>query len=170
MYDNEIKIFLADLIGLSVSEISFVRGYGIVEDYFVLIFENSMVRYRIEVETNFRIVDCSRVLLVFNDLYLDADRREISVKRYRKQQNIEKTLLSQNLKLVNERLHESCVINSAVFQYGDVIIYTDSGINIEITNDTHLEDATLYRICKMTKDDTLRKVVMVKNGELCVMD
>ena len=150
MNDNEIRNFLADLIRLSVSEIFFVRGYGIVEDYFVLIFENSMVRYRIEVETNFRIVDCSRVLLVFND--------------------IEKTLLFQNLKLVNERLHGSSVINSAVFHYGDVIIYTDSGINIEITNDTHLEDATLYRICKTTKDGALRKVVMVKNDELCVMD
>ena len=53
MNDNEIRNFLVDLIGLSVSEISFVRGYGIVEDYFVLIFENSIVRYRIEVETNF---------------------------------------------------------------------------------------------------------------------
>ena len=170
MDNNKIKNFLADLVGLNVSDISFVRGYGIVEDYFVLIFENPMIRYRIEVETNFRIVDRSRVLLVFNDLYLDEYRREISVRRYRKQQNIEKTLLFQNLKLVNERLRGACVINSVVLQYGDVIISTDFGVNIEITNDTHLDDATLYRIYKTKKDDTLRKVVIVKKDELCVMD
>lgn len=58
--DNKIiKNFLDDLISLKLSEISFVRGYGIVEDYFVLIFENASVRYKIEIETNFRIVDNS---------------------------------------------------------------------------------------------------------------
>ena len=170
MDSSIIKNFFDDLISLKLSEISFVRGYGIVEDYFILIFENALVRYKIEIETNFRIVDNSQVLLVFNDLYLDADRREISVRRYRNQQNIEKTLLFQNLNLVNERLKKSRVVEIKVFKYGDIVIFLDFGVNIEISNDTHKENATLYRIYKMKENNTVKKEVVIRGDELFIIE
>ena len=88
-----IKKIFAGMKGANVTNISFVRGYGIIEDYFCLIFENSTIKYKFEIETNFRIRDKNRILLAFNDLYIDSRGKEISVRKYRSQKNIEKTLL-----------------------------------------------------------------------------
>ena len=78
---------------MKITKVNFVRGLGIVEDRFELSFVGDNEEIKIEIETNFRIRNHSEILLSFNDLYLDYNRKEMSVKKYRSQINIEKSYL-----------------------------------------------------------------------------
>jgi hypothetical protein len=152
------------LKGLPITSISFVRGYGIIDHYFALVFEKELTKYEFEIETNFRVRNKEKILLVFNDLYLDQKGKELSVRRYRSQQNIEKTLLSKELTFVNEIVQGSAVSNINVFRYGDIIISLDSDIWLEITNDLHKDNSTLYRITKTINGiDEKHEVIVTKD-------
>lgn len=69
---------------------------GIIDDRFELLFEEDNEKICIEMETNFRIRNKNEVLLSFNDLYLDKNRKEMSVKKYRSQTNIENLIYINN--------------------------------------------------------------------------
>ena len=86
---------------MKITKVNFVRGLGIVEDRFELLFVGDNEEIKIEIETNFRIRNHSEILLSFNDLYLDYNRKEMSVKKYRSQINIEKSYLYNQLEVVN---------------------------------------------------------------------
>lgn len=60
---------------MKITKINFVRGLGIVEDRFELSFVGDNEKISIEIETNFRIRNQNEVLLSFNDLYLDINRK-----------------------------------------------------------------------------------------------
>lgn len=61
---------------MKITKINFVRGLGIVEDRFELSFIGDNEKINIEIETNFRIRNQNEVLLSFNDLYLDINRKK----------------------------------------------------------------------------------------------
>lgn len=61
---------------MKITKINFVRGLGIVEDRFELSFVGDNEKISIEIETNFRIRNQNEVLLSFNDLYLDINRKK----------------------------------------------------------------------------------------------
>ena len=138
---------------MRITKINFVRGLGIVEDRFELSFEGDNREIIIEIETNFRIRNQSEVFLSFNDLYLDSNRKEMSVKKYRSQTNIEKTYLHKQLEFINKILVNAKPKSVTSKSYGDLYIsFYRKGIVLEILNDTHLENACLYRtICKSNK-------------------
>lgn len=144
------------LKNMKLSKISFVRGFGIIEHYFVLSFVSNNEELDIEIETNFRIRNAEEVLLNFNDLYLDFERKEMSVRKYRSQLNIEKSYLYKQLEYIGKTLDGSKVRNIIVKRYGDIYIFFKRGIVIEIFNDTHLENAALYRI--IYKKGTIKEV------------
>ena len=79
-------------------------------------------------------------------------------------------MLFQNLNLINERLKKSWVSEIKVFKYGDIVIFLDIGVNLEISNDTHMENATLYRIFKMKENNTVKKEVVVRGDELFIIE
>lgn len=139
---------------MKINSINFVRGLGIVEDRFELSFIGNNEEIIIEIETNFRVRNKEEVLLSFNDLYLDNNRKEISVKKYRSQTNIEKSYLHRQLELINSILVTAKPKSVTLKSYGDLYIaFYRKGIVLEILNDTHLEDACLYRIIR--KSDTI---------------
>lgn len=158
------------LAKMKFSKIDFVRGLGIIENRFELSFECETEKIDFEIETNFRIRDDETVLLNYNDLYLDVNRNEMSVRKYRSQTNIEKSYLFKQLTLVNAILQnlnpESVVMKS----YGDIYIsFAKSSITIEIFNDTHLEGATLYRV-KYTKNEDIDTYECdIKNNRLVLL-
>ena len=92
------------LKSMRIHQIDFVRGLGIVEDRFDLSFGKDNEKIIIEIETNFRVRNKEEVLLSFNDLYLDNNRKEMSVKKYRSQANIEKSYLNMQLEFINSIL------------------------------------------------------------------
>lgn len=95
---NEQLNFKELLKKMKIVELNFVRGLGIVDDRFELSFIGDNGEINIEIETNFRARNCSEVLLSFNDLYLDCSRKEMSVKKYRSQANIEKSFLQKQIR------------------------------------------------------------------------
>ena len=125
-----------------INKVNFVRGLGIVEDRFELSFQGDNEEIIIEIETNFRIRNQKEVLLSFNDLYLDNNRKEMSVKKYRSQVNIEKSYLHKQLEFINSILTNAKLKSVTYKSYGDLYIaFYRKGIVLEILNDTHLEDA-----------------------------
>ena len=131
---------------MKLVNINFVRGLGIVEPRFELSFANQSDSIILEVETNIRIRTRSSHLLSFNDLYLNQKRKTISVKMFRQQKNIEKTYLFEALNCSNALLKNKTVNKVVVKEYGDIFIMFSNGTTIEIFNDTHMQEAALYRI------------------------
>lgn len=77
----------------------------------------------------------------------------MSIKKYRSQTNIEKSYLHKQLELINTILVNTMPKSVSFKSYGDLYIsFYKKGIVLEILNDTHLENACLYRfICKSEK-------------------
>lgn len=150
-----------------ISKINFIRGLGIVAERFELSFKGNNEEIIIEIETNFRIRNQKKVLLSFNDLYLDFNRKEMSVKKYRSQVNIEKSYLYKQLEFINSILINAKPKNVIFKSYGDLYIsFYRQGIVLEILNDTHLEDACLYRIICKNEKNYYATECYVKNNKL----
>ena len=77
----------------------------------------------------------------------------MSVKKYRSQANIEKSFLQKQIDALNVTLLNAKPRNITFKSYGDLYIsFYRKGIVLEILNDTHLENACLYRLkCKSDK-------------------
>lgn len=168
MKDFKENLDFKDLLkNMKIYKIDFVRGLGIVEDRFELSFIGNNEKIIIEIETNFRIRNKEEVFLSFNDLYLDNNRKEMSVKKYRSQANIEKSYLHRQLEFINSILVNAKPKSVNIKSYGDLYIsFYRKGIVLEILNDTHLEDACLYRI--IYKSDKINYVYeyCVQNNKL----
>ena len=150
-----------------INKVNFVRGLGIVEDRFELSFQGDNEEIIIEIETNFRIRNQKEVLLSFNDLYLDNNRKEMSVKKYRSQVNIEKSYLHKQLEFVNSILTNAKPKSVTYKSYGDLYItFYRKGIVLEILNDTHLEDACLYRVVSKSDKINYAYECCVQNNKL----
>ncbi len=155
------------LKNMKINKVNFVRGLGIVEDRFELSFQGDNEEIIIEIETNFRIRNSKEVLLSFNDLYIDNNRKEMSVKKYRSQVNIEKSYLNKQLELINSILKNAKPKNVTFKPYGDLYIsFYRKGIILEILNDTHVEDACLYRIISKSDKINYSYEYCVQNNKL----
>lgn len=166
---NENLDFKELLKNMVITKINFVRGLGIVENRFELLFLGDNEEIKIEIETNFRIRTNNELLLSFNDLYLDLNRKEMSVKKYRSQTNIEKSYLSQQLEVINTMLFNTKPKNIIIKPYGDFYIsFYKKGIVIEILNDTHLEDACLYRLIYKSDKINYAFECCVQNNKLVI--
>lgn len=159
---------MKDLLkNMKINKINFVRGLGIVEDRFELFFIGNNEEIIIEIETNFRVRNKEEVLLSFNDLYLDNNRKEMSVKKYRSQANIEKSYLHKQLEFINSILINAKPKSVTLKSYGDLYItFYRKGIVLEILNDTHLEDACLYRVIYKSEKVNYAYECCVQNNKL----
>ena len=102
-----------------------------------------------------------------DDLYLDINRKEMSVKKYRSQTDIEKSYLHKQLEVVNTMLFNAKPRNVYLKSYGDLYIsFYRKGIVLEILNDTHLENACLFRVIYKTDKITYSYECIVKNNKL----
>lgn len=61
-------------------------------------------------------------MLSFNDVYLDSNRKEMSVKKYRRQANIEKSYLYKQLEFINSILVNAKPKSISFKAYGDLYI------------------------------------------------
>lgn len=155
------------LVKMKFNKIDFVRGLGIIEDRFVLSFELRDEKIDFEIETNFRIRNKNKVLLSFNDLYLDTNRKVMSIRKYRSQTNIEKTYLYEQIELLNGLLNNIKPSRIDTKPYGDIYIsFANKGIVFEILNDTHMENACLYRIIYRNNECICGYEYTIENNQL----
>lgn len=101
---------------------------------------------KIYVETNIRVRTNSKILFNFNDLWLDKNRNEMTNDAFDKMINIEDSFLSLKLEEVNNDCKNILIKNVSLKKYGDLIIYLENGVVIEIINDTHLENAIIFTV------------------------
>lgn len=106
----------------------------------------NFLKSKIYVETNIRVRTNSKILFNFNDLWLDKNGNEMTNDSFDKMINIEGSFLSSKLEEVNNGCKNNLIKNVSLKKYGDLIIYLENGVVIEIINDTHLENAIIFTI------------------------
>ena len=153
---------------MKFKNVEFVRGLGLIDDKFMLSFVSKVSEIRIEIATNIRIRDDKNVFLVFNDLYLDKNRYQISVRKFRSQLQIEKTYLSVALEVVNQKLLNQNIHEIEVTEFGDIYIEFNDSMIIEILVDTHLEDSMLYTIINNTHNTLMEHQVKYSKGQISI--
>lgn len=158
--------FISKIFEMKFINISFERGLGIIAPRFILNFKSEKEAMDIEVESNFRIRTKDSIILCFNDLYIDLKGNELSVRRFRSQKNIEKTYLSTKLKYINNNISPSMVTKLQYNLYGDLSIKLRNGLILEGFNDTHLNDAVLYRFIHKHENTKDIYEIKVLNGDL----
>lgn len=130
---------------MEFKHIQFERGLGIIEPRFIILFSIENEELVLEVETNFRIRTSKDLILSFNDLYIDFKCKELSIRRFRNQERIEKTFLYNRIESINNQKKNSRVKKVDITQYGDLKIFLSNGLILECISDTHLNGAVLYR-------------------------
>ena len=109
MIINEINDLL---IGKIVTDIRFIRGLGIVPARFEIEIKDDDSNYIIEAEVNLRFIYNGKMIMCFEDLFLDEKFEEISIRKYRSQKNIEKTMLYTNIQKTNKKLVGKTIIKN----------------------------------------------------------
>lgn len=140
------------LLNSMVMDLRVIRGLGIIPTRSEIEIMKDDKRFILEIESNFRIIYKDSLLLCFNDLFLDKNYKEMSIRKYRSQKDIEKTLLFRNLNLYKNKIINKKIKNVIVSKYGDINITLSNYCKIHIINDIHLYDSSILRI--NTKDRT----------------
>jgi len=133
-------------VDFKVLDIFCKRGYGIIPSTICIIGVKENIEYRIETEINFRVLYNNTCMLCFDDLFLDVNQEEMSIKKFRSQQYIEKTLLQERLHNVLNVIKEKKVKKIKFFRYGDINIILSNRCKIQIINDTHLFNSCIIKI------------------------
>lgn len=148
-------------------KLDFIRGLGLVVDKFELLLQENNKKILIEISTGLRIKTFNKILLSYSDLYLDKKHKLIEPKNFRKQIDIEKTLLCLELENINTILKNAKVQNFKINLLGDLTIYFSNGIIIECFNDVTLfsMDSSLYNIIlKQNENILLYNIFFDKNS------
>lgn len=143
------------LLGAKILDLRLVRGLGIVPARFELeLFYDDNI-YILETEVNFRVIYMNASLVCFDDLYLNKNYEEISLKKYRSQKNIENTLLFENIKKALKVIANKKIRKVKITEYGDVDIFVSRRTKIQIINDTHLNESCIFKIISKNELTTI---------------
>lgn len=148
------------LIGKTITDIRFIRGLGIVPARFEIEIKDDDSNYIIEAEVNLRFIYNGKMIMCFEDLFLDEKFEEISIKKYRSQKDIEKTLLHINIQQANKKLVGKIITKINVSNFGDVNIYFGNKFKIQFLNDTHENDSCILRI---VDNNSFEKILTYNN-------
>ncbi len=167
-----------------IKDLRVIRGLGIIPTRFELEIIRENIIYIVETEINFRIIYKNSLLACFDDLFLDSNYKEISLKKYRSQKDMENTLLFKNLHLAINKIANKKIKNVRIKEYGDVDIIISNFCKIQIINDTHLFDSSILRLTTKEKKksftsengksylipDTLFEIKNGNNGEVIIIN
>ncbi len=159
---SDLKSTLSKYIKSSyVGSVSFERGYGIVPARFELCINKSGKEYRLDIESNFRVLKNGKSILNFDDMFLDKCGHEFSVEEYQSQRGIEKSLLSNNLSNLKDFCAGKRIDRVLISKCGDITFLIRPKIEMQIINDSHNVDAVLFRL----RDCQNTKIYITENGK-----
>ena len=134
----------------------FERGLGIIEDAFLVTIKSEDCLVIFQIFTNLRFIKNNSILLRYQDLFLKKNWKPITKKEYRAQKEIESTLLSDRLELVNEKYIGKEVKSIKLTDYGDLYISFGSSGCIQAFDDLDVRNG-----CR-----ELYELIVVKNNEM----
>lgn len=159
---SDLKSTLSKYVKSSrVVSVSFERGYGIVPARFELCINKSEKEYRLDIESNFRVLKDGKSILSFDDMFLDKCGHEFSVEEYQSQRDIEKSLLSCTLSNLIDLCAGKRIARVLISKCGDITLLIRPKIEMQIINDSHNVDAVLFRLRDLQKT----KIYITKNGK-----
>ena len=150
MIDGLKSILSSYVKSAHVTFLSFERGYGIVPARFYLHINRLGKEYRLEVESNFRVLKNGKSILNFDDMFLNKDGHELSIEEY---------LLSYNLCDFNLFCKRKKIYRVFISTCGDITLFIRPKIELQIINDSHNVDDVLIRLkdCQKAKIFTTNK-------------
>lgn len=132
------------LQGKKIEDITLIRGLGIIPAFIRIVVSFNDVKYYLETEINFRVIYGKQMILCFDDMFLNKKYNEMSVKMYRSQVDIEKSLLQINLESTRKKIIGKLIKKLKITPYGDLTFYLSSKCRLQIINDTHLNDSCIF--------------------------
>jgi hypothetical protein len=157
--NNDLISLKEKILGLTLQDIYFQRCFGLLNNLFVLNFGRKNAEFTIHCSCFLRFVNNEKVLMTYNDLFLDKKGHEMSIKKYRSQETYEESLLSTNISFLIEALLGSFVSDVIGTNFGDLKIVFSNGIACEIINDTHEEKFELYRFFDLNDEKAIHFVI-----------
>lgn len=139
----DINYFLS---GATINDIDVIRGLGIIPARLVINIEKNHHHYAIEAELNFRVIYKNKMILCFDDMFLDKENREISPNLFKKQKDLEYTLLNKNMITTRKKIVGKMIDRVRSSSFGDYTIYISRYLKIQIINDSHLIDSVIFRV------------------------
>lgn len=134
------------LLDKTITNIQIVRGLGIVPTRLEIEIYQNDVFYLIEAEVNFRILYKSTHVASFDDLFLNKKFEEMTISQYRKQKNLENSLLVLRINQYLDKIVGKKIKKVKISKYGDFVIILSNGLKFQLINDTHLHDSSVIRI------------------------
>ena len=144
-----------------IEDITLIRGLGIIPAFIRIVVSFNDVKYYLETEINFRVIYGKQMILCFDDMFLNKKYNEMSVKMYRSQVDIEKSLLQINLESTRKKIIGKLIKKLKITPYGDLTFYLSSKCRLQIINDTHLNDSCIFRI----RTENECKEIITNNGK-----
>ena len=114
------------LQGKKIEDITLIRGLGIIPAFIRIVVSFNDVKYYLETEINFRVIYGKQMILCFDDMFLNKKYNEMSVKMYRSQVDIEKSLLQINLESTRKKIIGKLIKKLKITPYGDLTFYLSS--------------------------------------------
>ena len=158
--NDDLKSILSSYVKSAyVMSLSFERGYGLVPARFYLHINRLGKEYRLEIESNFRVLKNGKSILCFDDMFLNIDGHEFSIEEYQSQKGIEKSLLSCNICNFNVVCSRKKIHRVLISTCGDITLFIRPKIELQIINDSHNVDDVLIRLrdCQKTRIFTTNK-------------
>lgn len=120
------------------NKIEFERGLGIIGDAFYITLNSSNSIMVIRSFVNTRVIKNGKIILRYHDLFLRPDWKPLTRKEYRKQNDIELSLLYSELNVFNTETINSVMRLLNIKKNGDLTVLLSRGIRIESINDLDL--------------------------------
>ena len=129
----------------TISDLRLIRGLGIIPARFEIEVSRGDDVYILSAEVDFRVLYRGEIIVCFEDLFLDKNLNELTVRKYRAQKDIEFTLAADNIERTLKHIRGRRIKSIRVAKCGDVELCVGA-CRIQFLNDTHYRDLAILGI------------------------
>ena len=137
--------YIHQLENYTINDLRLIRGLGIIPTRYEVEISRGDDVYIMSAEVNFRVLYRGKIILCFQDLFLDKSLNELTVRKYRAQKDIELTLAADNIERALKHIRGRRIKSIRVAKCGDVELCVGA-CRIQFLNDTHYRDWTILGI------------------------
>ncbi len=150
----------------------FERGLGIIEDAFLVTIKSEGCFVIFQIFTNLRFVRRNTILLRYEDLFLKPNWKPITKKEYRSQKEIENTMLSKEIELIEKKYKGKEIKSIRFTEFGDLHISFGNNGSIQAFDDLDIRIGCreLYELLVVENNDMEGFSIQEKRGKLILRE